>query len=323
MQKHAPEPMDVNVRPALQTDLPEADGVIRVAFGTAAGVPSPELFFGDMGIIQNRWKARDTTILVAESEENIVSSVSVTRWGSFGFFGPFGVRPDLWDRGVAKTVMASVMDLLDQWGVRLSGLYTMPGSPKHIGLYQRFGFRPQFLTAVMTKSLPAPPADETPRNIVTYSALLPEEKDGFLDECRRLTGDIFDGLDVTAEIEAVENDHLGDTVLVRNGSRLAGFAVCHLGPGTEAGSDTCYVKFAAAVSDAPPGPFEDLLSACTAHARNQGASRLTAGISTARREAYEMMLGKGFRTGMLGVAMLRPDTAGWNRPGVFVLDDWR
>jgi hypothetical protein len=277
-----------------------------------------------MDIIQNRWKTRDSAILVAESGDQIVSAVAVTRWGSFGFFGPFGVRPDLWDRGVAKTMVASVMDLFHQWGVQLTGLYTTPGSPKHIGLYQGVGFRPHFLTAVMTKALPPLQATEPLRDIATYSGLSPEEKSECLSQCRRLTDALYKDLDVTAEIEAIEENRLGDTILVRDSAGLAGFAACHLGPDTEAGGDTCYVKFAATAWDGDaPRAFEDMLSACATYAQKRGVSKLTAGINTARREAYEMMLGKGFRTDLLGVAMLRPDTEGWNRAGIFVLDDWR
>jgi len=324
MQQRASRQAEVIVRPALEADLPAADRTIRVAFGTAASAPDPELFFGDTDPVRNRWKTEGTAVLVAESGDEIVSSIVATRWGSFGFFGPFGVRPDLWDRGIAKSMVASVMDCFDRWRVRLAGLYTMPGSPKHIGLYQHFGFRPRYLTAVMAKHLsPLPFPEKTPR-LVTCSGLSPADKAECLKECRLLTDAIYEGLDVTAEIQAIEANRLGDTLLIRDRSRLAGFAACHLGPGTEAGSDTCYVKFAAARSD-PTGPshFKRLLSACTAYARNKGASKLVAGVNTSRREAYETMFQNGFQIEMLGVAMLKPDTAGFNRPGVFVIDDWR
>lgn len=102
------------------------------------------------------------------------------------------------------------------------------------------------------------------------------------------------------------------------------FACCHVGAGTEAGSGAGYVKFAAvrpgeeAVRD-----FEELLAACLEFAASQGASRLVAGVNTARQEAYETLLQSGFRTAVLGVAMHRPNEAGFSRPGIYVLDDWR
>ena len=36
-----------------------------------------------------------------------------------------------------------------------------------------------------------------------------------------------------------------------------------------------------------------------------------------------MLIDRGFRTRMQGVAMHRGNAAGYNRPGVYVIDDWR
>jgi hypothetical protein len=36
-----------------------------------------------------------------------------------------------------------------------------------------------------------------------------------------------------------------------------------------------------------------------------------------------MMLARGFRTFLEGVAMQRPNEPGYNRPDCFVIDDWR
>jgi hypothetical protein len=35
------------------------------------------------------------------------------------------------------------------------------------------------------------------------------------------------------------------------------------------------------------------------------------------------MLAHGFHTDLLGVAMEKPNAAGYNRPDVYVIDDWR
>ena len=69
--------------------------------------------------------------------------------------------------------------------------------------------------------------------------------------------------------------------------------------------------------------FARLLAACEALAAAQGLERLVAGVNTARREAYRRMLARGFRTEVLGLAMDRPDEAAYNRPGAYVIDDWR
>jgi hypothetical protein len=74
-----------------------------------------------------------------------------------------------------------------------------------------------------------------------------------LNSRRNLTNSIYGGLDLQLEINSVNAQRLGDTVLLwEQGNevgeiekrRLIGLAVCHCGAGTEAGSGVCYIKFA-------------------------------------------------------------------------------
>jgi hypothetical protein len=50
---------------------------------------------------------------------------------------------------------------------------------------------------------------------------------------------------------------------------------------------------------------------------------VVAGVNTSRQEAYGAMLERGFRADIQGVAMHRPNTDGYNRAALFVIDDWR
>ena len=76
-----------------------------------------------------------------------------------------------------------------------------------------------------------------------------------------------------------------------------------------------------------PGPraqstFERLLDSCEAFAASKGA-RLIAGVNVSHHEANRTLLGRGFRTDLLGVAMQEGNEEGYNRSGLYVLDDWR
>lgn len=309
--------MDVTVGPLPERALPEADRIFRLAFGTFLGLPDPSTFAGDSDWVRTRWRADPEAAFGAEIDGELVGSNFVVRWGSVGFFGPLTVRPDLWDRGVAKRLLEPTMDLFAQSGTPLTGLFTFAQSTKHVGLYQRFGYWPRFLTAVMERPVAAAAAGAPP-------ATLGAAPEAGLCACRELTDAVHPGLDLALEIRAVAAQRLGDTVLVADGSRVDALAVCHVGPGSEAGSGTCYVKFGAA----RPGPgaagrFARLLDACTAFAASCGATSLVAGVNTARHEAYRQMLAGGFRTTLQGVCMHRPNEPGYDRRDTFVLDDWR
>lgn len=310
-----------HVRPLREDDLAAADHVMRLAFGTFIGPSEPTEFMGDAQYVRPRWCSDPSAAFAVEHAGEVVGSNFATNWGSVGFFGPLSIRPDLWDRGIGRQLVEPVMDCFERWRTSHAGLFTFAQSPKHLSLYYRYGFRPRFLTAVMAKQIDTSRPEPT---WTRYSDLPHNKKQAAAAACRELTNTVFDGLDVTREISAVAEQVLGDTVLVWDGSTLIGVAVCHCGPGTEAGSNTCYVKFGAA----RPGPdaqrhFQQLLDAAEHLAGSLRLTRVIAGVNTARHEAYSVLLDRSFRTEIQGVAMHRPNTDGYSRPGLFVLDDWR
>jgi hypothetical protein len=145
-----------------------------------------------------------------------------------------------------------------------------------------------------------------------------------LKECSNLTDTIYSGLDLSREILAVHAQDFGDTVLLWDKTGLAGFAICHCGEGSEAGSNVCYVKFGAVRPGIQAGEqFEKLLALCEAYGATQKMLRLLAGVNTSHDAAYTRMVAQGFRSEIVSVVTHKPNQPGYNRPDVFVLDDWR
>jgi hypothetical protein len=94
---------NVNIRPLQESDLPKADRILRLAFGTFVGLPDPMTFFGDADVVRTRFLANPAGALAAEINGELVGSNFVTNWGSVGFFGPLSIRPDLWVGEVPNT----------------------------------------------------------------------------------------------------------------------------------------------------------------------------------------------------------------------------
>ena len=311
----------VVIRAMTEPDLDVVNRIFRTAFGTLLGAPEPESFFGDTDLIGTRWNAAPDSGLAAEVGGQVVGSNFLTAWGSFGFFGPLTVHPDLWNQGIARQLLGTTMDKFAEWQIPHLGLFTFADSPKHIGLYRSFGFWPRYLTAIVSSPVVAP------SNVAGYhrfSELALIDRDRAAKALRELTGSVFDGLDCTREIDAVYDQRLGDTVIVDDANGVGAMAVCHTGAGSEAGSGTCYIKFAA-VRPGPTAPalFRQLIDSCQDLAADRGTTVLTAGVNLGREQAASALSDYGFRTQMLGVAMHRPNRDGFEGPGVFVLDDWR
>ncbi|MHB1938243.1 MAG: GNAT family N-acetyltransferase [Acidobacteriaceae bacterium] len=307
------------------SELEEANRIFRLAFGTFLGMPNPLDFMGNRNLMTPRWRSTHVKTIAARDGGRLIGSNVATQWGSFGFFGPLSVLPEYWGRGVAQRLLTSTMTIFDRWGVRHTGLFTFPHSAKHVGLYQKFGYWPRYLTAVMTHAPEAgatPPTDSADGTAL-LSSLTKSQREQAIQSCGKLTDKIDKGLDLTGEIRAVLAQRAGDVVLTYRRGVLDGFAVCLNGPGSEGGEKTCYVKFGAVRGGAGAGErFDRLLEACDAFAFSRGAT-VEAGVNLTREDAYRRMRSHGYRVMMQGVAMQRPHVEGFNRADAYVIDDWR
>ena len=310
----------IKVGPLKESELDEAGRIVRLAFGTFLGLPNPSDFMGDRDLMTPRWRSPNVKVIAARDNGRLIGSNVATRWGSFAFFGPLTVLPEYWDRGVAQLLLEATMTVFDRWDVRHSGLYTFAQSAKHVNLYQKFGYWPRYLTAVMTHTPEPDPKRAAP---VLLSGLKGSRRAQAVEACAKLTHKIDKGLDLTDEIRALLKQRIGDVVLIFTRGILDAFAVCLIGPGSEGGEKVCYVKFGAARGGAGAGDrFEKLLDACEAFAFSRGAA-VEAGVNLAREDAYRRMRARGYRAATQGVAMQRPHAEGFNRADAWVIDDWR
>lgn len=269
--------------------------------------------------------------MAAEVNGNLVGTNFIANWGSVGIFGPLTIHPDFWDKGIAKLLLNKTMDIFKQLKTKHIGIFTFSHSSKHIHLYQKYDFWPRFLTAVMSKPIRSEQATKDTRRRLSwkkYSDMQKEKPSEALGNCYSLTDSIYSGLDLKIEILSVANQKLGDTILLvdNKSGKLAGLAICHCGPKTEAGSNTCYIKFGSVKTNEDGSEstnFEDLLDYCEHFAASQGLSKLTAGVNIGNLTAYRKMISKGFRTEFQGVLMSKNNEPGYHVEDVYAIDDWR
>jgi len=347
----------VLIRPMRADDLAEADRVYRLAFGTQFGLPDPARFRGDSEVLRVRWTADPSPCFVAEAAGRIIGSIIGMAWGSVFVLGPLTVDPAHAGTGVGRLLMQAAMDFIAARGFALAALFTFPHSPKHIHLYESYGFVPQRLTPVLSKMVTARPdagdagatsaqpphpslSPQAGRGLLgvgeaaaepyaklgegvsSFSNLAPAERTAVLAACRAVSDSVFPGLDLTCEIAAIAAQRVGETVLLRADGAIAGFALCHIGAGSEAGSGTLFIKFAC-VRPGDADGFARLVAACEALAAARRIGRIVAGVNRGRDGAYRLMRERGFRADLIGVAMHRPDGPGYNRPEIYAIDDWR
>ena len=106
---------------------------------------------------------------------------------------------------IAQRLLDATMDLFAAWETRHVGLFTFAHSAKHVGLYQKYGFWPRFLTAVMSG-----PVDPDSRSgAIRVSGVGDEDLAGVMTAVRELTDAVYPRLDLSREIEAVRAQRLG------------------------------------------------------------------------------------------------------------------
>ena len=286
--------MSVVVRPMEPKDRDAAQEVHRFAFAKFFGF-DPKTFRPGNRVLTTRTTTYPDGGVVAEEDGKIVGSGVIMFWGSAAIVGPITVHPDKWSSGVGRALMQGIVDKIDR--CPHAALYTHPRSPTHLRLYESFGFQFGTLTGIIRGAARGSAPNRAPA----------------VAECRAITNAIFEGLDLTREIEALDAQKLG-TLVGADG----GFAICHFGPGSEARDGALYVKFAAARDERS---FMPLLDAIEGHAARLGATSIALGTNAARRGAYRALLARGYRVEAWGITMRRPDGPGWDRPDCFVIDD--
>jgi GNAT superfamily N-acetyltransferase len=302
-------------------DISEAALILRLAFGTFVGVPDPSTFWSDRDYAYGRYRAPHVASFGASLDGRLLGSNFATHWGSVGSFGPLSVRPELQESGIARKLLDRTMAQFHAWDLRHIGIFTFAQSVKHIALYQKYGFYPRFLTAVMAAPVVAAPAAS---GWSRFSDLYETQREEALASCRTLTDKLYPGLDLSDEIRTTHDQGLGDTVLIEGVGGLAAFAVCHYGPKSEAGAENCLIKFGAARDSASTErDFGRLLDGCLALAAAVNMPKLIAGVNLGRPEPYRQLMARGFRTVFQGIAMHWRNDPGYNRLGVYIIDDWR
>jgi predicted N-acetyltransferase YhbS len=306
----------VVVRQATAGDLPAADAVLRSAFDTFTGVGG---LFGDADYVHSRWRADPRRVLVADLAGEVVGSNIATSWGSVGWFGPLSVVPRLWNEGVAHPLLDATHELLARSGATELGLFTFPQSPKHLSLYARHGYWPGALVLVTDRRV----ARRPPVVLTLHGGLTAAEQRQVQSDVTALGSAVHSGLDLAGEVRSTSQLDLGDTVLIHDVAGLSALAVCHVGAGTEAGSGRCRIKSALVRPGAQAAQrLTELLDGVDALAADRGVGTVIAGVSAAREKCARVLLERGHRVVLAGVAMHRGGAA-HHRHDVWALDDWR
>ena len=212
----------------------------------------------------------------------------VHRSGAEGWMGPLAVRTELQASGTGKEVVERGIAWLRENGARVIGLETMPRTMDNIGFYSALGFVPGHLTITLT--VDAKGADDTPDLLGRMSL---RDREDALAAMRVLVDQMAPGYDFTREIELTDELSLGDTVLLREGDAIVGFALCHTASLVEgrAREELRVLKLVLLHEDS----FDPMLRALCDFAKRSGTRRVALRVQGEYTALYRRLVALGAR----------------------------
>lgn len=170
--------------------------------------------------------------LVSEDRGRVTGFNFNHLFGRTGWMGPVAVLPDFQGAGVGKSLVGEGIEYLKKGGASVIGLETMPRNFRNIGFYVGLGFNTGPLCVDMVSAAHSGPGMQpgVHSEIVNFSGRTAAEKESLLEGAAEIAGALSPGLDYGNEIQLNIKHGFGDTVMLRSGDGVQGFAICHLEP---------------------------------------------------------------------------------------------
>jgi GNAT superfamily N-acetyltransferase len=234
--------------------------------------------------------AADGAMIWRDGRGDIAGFNMVHRSGVEGWMGPLAVRTEYQGSGAGKEIVERGVAWLrtSSGGARVIGLETMPRTMDNIGFYSALGFVPGKLTITLT--LDAASGDRAPELLGRMSM---RDRDDELLGVQSLVSGIAPGYDFRREIELTESLSLGDTVLLREGATLVGFALCHTAPLVE-GRTREELRVLKLVL-APEASFDAMIRTLCDYAKRSGTRRVAWRVQGEYSAMYQKLIALGAR----------------------------
>lgn len=172
-------------------------------------------------------EASNNSCIVYEENNKIVGFNFLHIWGSFAWFGAFGVHPKYQGKGIGKEIINYTINMLkEDCKVSTIGLNTMPESQYNVGFYMNLGFTPLKLTLSLKKRLSYRDAFQI-SNVNKYSINEIDVKDeksylALKNDLYSISNKIVNNLDLSPELHLIRNENFGGIFTLKAQGEICG-----------------------------------------------------------------------------------------------------
>ena len=260
--------------------------------------------------------------LVADSNGRAVGDIFCHAWGRVGWFGPVEVHPSHQNSGIGKQLIRAGLDYLESKGCNVIGLETMPETVKHMSLYSGIGCVPDRITYLLKKGLASKWRDRNdPPQGMSISRYRDIAEEDVLSSVRRLSSMVMPDLDYSREVVYSMKHNTGETLLLRKGEAIEGFALVYTYP-TSDGSKNSSIRLMVVSPECSTreiGAY--LMGACEETAAEAGRDRMHVRFYTGNYRPFGLLKEcgytlKGTNLRMLYRGVIAPDN------GLYHLSSW-
>lgn len=218
-------------------------------------------------------EASNNSSIVYELNNKVIGFNFLHIWGSFAWFGAFGVHPKYQGEGIGKELIKYTIKILkEEYKVSTIGLNTMPESSYNVGFYMSFGFIPLKLTLNLKKQLNSfelLEASYLNRYNINEVELNNEENYLNLNQIlKEMSNKIDTNLDFSSELGLLRNGKFGGVFTLGRAEEIHGIVLYYTKSIREDSSKDLQIKLAIIDNDADYREIIDaVIEFCTKRAQ--------------------------------------------------------
>lgn len=247
--------------------------------------------------IEGYIEASNNVSIVYELDNKIVGYNFIHLWGSFAWFGPFGVHPDYQKKDIGKALIEHTIKkiLKEDYKVSNIGLNTMPESSYNVGFYMNMGFSPLKLTLSLKKDLD----DLTSLPISNFYSVnevnINDENDysNLKSSLKTLSNKAFKNFDLTSELHLIKNKGFGTVFELKTDGNIHGIAICYTKSIRENTNKNLQIKLAIIDSSVDyKAAIDSIINTCINYTKNIGYKSILIDCNTYNLEMCNYLISK-------------------------------
>ncbi|EKQ55577.1 MULTISPECIES: N-acetyltransferase [unclassified Clostridium] len=276
--------------------------------------------------IRGYMQASNNSSIVYEVNNKVVGFNFIHIWGSFGWFGPFGVHTEYQGKGIGKVLINETIRILkEDYKVSTIGLNTMPESQYNVGFYMNLDFTPLKLSLSMKRQLDfTSKEDSIESNKYDINDIDISNEGNYLtikENLKSLSNKIHMGFDLASELNLIREESFGTILTLKSYGEIHGIVICYTKAVRDFSSKNLQIKLAIIDNKIDyKEAIDSIMHFCTRYAKKINYESISIDCNTYNKEICNyLMENHKFKIDKTQVMMLMGEVNPFESKGTLLL----